>query len=76
MEMIKKNKIKTLDEDGFLNLIGSRSTKDQDEKYIEQQKKEAAKIKEAAKAIKVDPKYVEQTHLDKVAEVASAINAT
>ena len=73
--MIKKNKIPTLDEDGFLNLIDTRyidfdclrhigltavlcrrGVKDLDEKYIKKQKEEEKKIKEAAKAIQIDPR--------------------
>lgn len=56
--MIEKNKIKTLDEDGFLNLIASRSTKDIDPKYLEKQKQEMKKVKEAAKEMINDPKWV------------------
>ncbi|GAA5889227.1 hypothetical protein JCM6882_000680 [Rhodosporidiobolus microsporus] len=51
LEMIKKHAIKTLNEDGFLGLIGTSKSREDDPKYIEQQKKEAAKIKEQAKAI-------------------------
>ena len=49
LKMIDKHKIKTLDEDGFLELIGSRPSGADDPKFIEQQKKEQAKVKETAK---------------------------
>lgn len=81
LDMIKKNKIKTLDEDGFLNLIATRcvtvampdrkvslcadsrwylnsGAKDLDHKYLEKQKEEEKKIREAAKSIAVDPACV------------------
>ncbi|KAI5475697.1 chromosome transmission fidelity factor [Pseudohyphozyma bogoriensis] len=51
LEMIKKHKIKTLDEDGFLELIGKRPSGANDPKYIEQKKAEEKKIKEEAKAL-------------------------
>lgn len=51
LEMIKKHSLKTLDEDGFLALIGSRPSGEDDPKFIEQQKKEQEKIKEAAKSM-------------------------
>lgn len=46
---IKKNKLKTLDEDGFLNLIATRIPVVRDEKLRKKAEKEAAAIKEAAK---------------------------
>lgn len=52
--MIKKNKIKTLTEDEFLNLIATRGSKDLSEDYIKKQKEEEKKIKETAKAMAAD----------------------
>lgn len=52
--MIKKNKIKTLTEDEFLNLIATRGSKDLDDKYLQKQKDEEKKIKETAKAMTTD----------------------
>lgn len=49
LKMIEKHGIKTLNEDGFLELIGSRPSGADDPKFIEQQKKEKEKIKETAK---------------------------
>lgn len=54
LEMIKKNKIKTLTEDEFLNLIATRGSKDLDSKYLEKQKEEEKKIKETAKSMAAD----------------------
>ena len=54
LEMIKKHNIKTLTEDQFLELIGSRPSGAADPKYKEQQKKEEEKIKVEAK--KIGPK--------------------
>ncbi|GAA5882470.1 hypothetical protein JCM3774_001130, partial [Rhodotorula dairenensis] len=51
LEVIKKHKLKTLDEDGFLQLIGNRKADPNDPKLVEAKKKEAAKVKEAAKAL-------------------------
>lgn len=49
--MIAKHKIKTLDEDGFLELIGKRPSGASDPKFIEAKKKEEEQIKEAAKTL-------------------------
>lgn len=54
LDMIKKNKIKTLTEDEFLNLIATRGSKDLSEDYLKKQKEEEKKIKETAKAMAVD----------------------
>ena len=54
LEMIKKNKIKTLTEDDFLNLIATRGSEDLDDKYLKKQKDEEKKIKETAKAMTTD----------------------
>ncbi|GAA5961951.1 hypothetical protein JCM8115_001625 [Rhodotorula mucilaginosa] len=51
LELIKKHKLKTLDEDGFLGLIGNRKADPNDPKLVEAKKKEEAKVKEAAKAL-------------------------
>ncbi|GAA5986053.1 hypothetical protein JCM10908_006386 [Rhodotorula pacifica] len=51
LELIKKHKLKTLDEDGFLGLIGNRKADPNDPKLLEAKKKEEAKVKEAAKAL-------------------------
>jgi len=56
LKMIKQNKIPTLDEDGFLNLIATRGSKDLDKKYLEKQKDEMKKIKQAAQEMNSDPK--------------------
>lgn len=63
LEMIKKHNIKTLTEDGLLELIGSRPSGADDPKYVEQRKKEEKKIKEEAKKItlQADAPYVSQT---------------
>lgn len=47
--MIAKHKIKTVDEDGFLALIGNRPSGKADSKFIEAKKKEEAVVKEQAK---------------------------
>ncbi|GAA5917835.1 hypothetical protein JCM8208_006381, partial [Rhodotorula glutinis] len=52
LEQIAKHKIKTLDEDGFLALIGSRKSDPNDPKLVEAKKKEEQKVKEAVKAMK------------------------
>lgn len=49
--MIAKHKIKTLTEDQFLELIGSRPSGADDPKFIAKQKEEAEKVKKAAKSI-------------------------
>lgn len=49
LEMIQKHSLKTLDEDGFLELIGKRPSGANDPKFIEQQEKQAKKIKDEAK---------------------------
>lgn len=51
LEMIKKHNIKTLSEDGLLEMIGSRPSGESDPKYQEAKKKEEKKIIEAAKKI-------------------------
>lgn len=51
LEVIKKHKLKTLDEDGFLGLIGNRKADPNDPKLVEAKKKEEAKVNEAAKAL-------------------------
>lgn len=53
LEMIAKHKLKTVNEDGFLELIGSRPSGADDPKFVEQKKKEEAKVKEDAKKIGV-----------------------
>lgn len=60
LELIKKHKLKTLDEDGFLALIGDRKADPNDPKVLEAKKKEEAKVKEAAKALTLakDAPYV------------------
>ncbi|GAA6048823.1 hypothetical protein JCM3770_003639 [Rhodotorula araucariae] len=52
LEVIAKHKIKTLDEDAFLALIGSRESDPNDPKLVEAKKKEEAKVKEAVKGMK------------------------
>jgi replication factor C subunit 1 len=54
LDMIKKNKIKTLSEDEFLNMIATRGSKDLDENYLKKQKEEEKKIKETAKSLAND----------------------
>lgn len=56
LKVIKANKIPTLDEDGFLRLIVTRSKQRPDKDYVAKQEEEMKKIKTAAKAITVDPK--------------------
>lgn len=63
LEMIKKNKIKTLTEDEFLNLIATRGSNDLDDKYLKKQKEEEKKIKETAKAMATDIPSVESCSL-------------
>ena len=48
---IKKNNLKTLDEDGFLNLIATREPDQNDEKLQKKIEKEQAAIKQAAKEL-------------------------
>ncbi|BGP50272.1 DNA replication factor C complex subunit Rfc1 [Rhodotorula kratochvilovae] len=52
LEVIAKHRIKTLDEDAFLALIGSRQSDPNDPKLVEAKKKEEAKVKEAVKGMK------------------------
>ncbi|KAK4052399.1 DNA replication factor C complex subunit Rfc1 [Microbotryomycetes sp. JL201] len=54
LEMIERHKIKKLTEDQFLELIGRAPSKADDPAFIEQKKKEAAKIEKAAKEMVVD----------------------
>ena len=49
LELIKKHKIKTLDEDGFLRMIGTSESKADDPKVLEAKKKEEEKIKTMSK---------------------------
>lgn len=51
MEAIKKHKLKTLDEDAFLNLIATRKVKDSDldEKTKKKMEKEQQEMKKAVK---------------------------
>lgn len=49
LEAIKKNNLKTLDEDGFLNLISTRVPDDGDEKTQKKLAKEREAIEQAAK---------------------------
>ncbi|KDE09469.1 hypothetical protein MVLG_00371 [Microbotryum lychnidis-dioicae p1A1 Lamole] len=49
LEMIKKHKLKTLNEDTFLELIGKRPSGAADPKFKEQQKKEEAKVQDMVK---------------------------
>ncbi|GAA5992920.1 hypothetical protein JCM5350_007801, partial [Sporobolomyces pararoseus] len=49
LELIKKHKIKTLDEDGFLRMIGTSESKADDPIFLEAKKKEEEKIKTMAK---------------------------
>lgn len=49
LEAIKKNNLKTLDEDGFLNLIATRVPDEGDEKTQKKIAKEQETIREAAK---------------------------
>ncbi|GAA5961484.1 hypothetical protein JCM3765_003600 [Sporobolomyces pararoseus] len=51
LELIKKHKIKTLDEDGFLRMIGTSESKADDPKFLEAKKKEEEKIKTMAKSM-------------------------
>ncbi|ORY75974.1 replication factor RFC1 C terminal domain-domain-containing protein [Leucosporidium creatinivorum] len=60
LEMIAKHKIKTLTEDQFLELIGSRPSGADDPKFIAKQKEEAEKVKKEAKAI--GPKKDDAAH--------------
>ncbi|BGP18533.1 hypothetical protein JCM10213_002954 [Rhodosporidiobolus nylandii] len=70
LELIKKHNLKTLDEDGFLALIGSSESRTDDPKYKEQQRKEQAKVKEQAKQLKLDkdaPEHLTQLWTTKYA---------
>lgn len=49
MAAIKKNKLRTLDETGFLGLIATRVPTELDEKTLKKLAKEQAEIKHAAK---------------------------
>ncbi|GAA5961864.1 hypothetical protein JCM21900_006467 [Sporobolomyces salmonicolor] len=49
LEMIKKHRIKTVDEDGFLALIAGGKSQADDPKVMEAKRKEQEKVKEAAK---------------------------
>ncbi|GAA5897705.1 replication factor C subunit 1 [Sporobolomyces salmoneus] len=49
IEMIKKHSIKTVDEDGFLRMIGTNKSKADDPKVLEAKKKEEEKVKKMAK---------------------------
>ena len=49
LELIAKHKIKTIDEDGLLRMIGSNKSKADDPKVLEAKKKEEEKIKTMAK---------------------------
>lgn len=51
LDSIAKNKIQTLDEDGFLDLIRSRGAGELDEKTKQKMKAEEEKIKEVAKSM-------------------------
>lgn len=51
LEMIAKNNLKTLDEDGFLALIGSRPSGKDDPKVVAAKKKEEEQIVKDAKTI-------------------------
>ncbi|KAG0151395.1 hypothetical protein CROQUDRAFT_719858 [Cronartium quercuum f. sp. fusiforme G11] len=51
LELIAKHKIKTLTEDEFLELIGSRSASEVDPKTLKKQEEEIKKVKAAAKAM-------------------------
>lgn len=51
LETIAKHKLKTLTEDDFLAMIGSRKAKPDDPKVIEAKKKEEEKMKEVAKTL-------------------------
>lgn len=48
IETIKKNKLQTLDEDGFLRLIGERGARELDAKVVQKLEAEEKKIKDAA----------------------------
>lgn len=51
LEMIQKNKIKTLDEDGFLGLIAERGTQKLDPAVTKKLEEEEKKVQAAAKAL-------------------------
>ena len=51
IETIKKNKLQTLDEDGFLRLIGERGARELDAKVVQKLEAEEKKIKDAAKSL-------------------------
>ncbi|KAA1072447.1 hypothetical protein PGT21_034457 [Puccinia graminis f. sp. tritici] len=51
LEMIKKHKIKTITEDEFLNLIGSKPSGEVDAKTLKKQEDEVKKVEQAAKEL-------------------------
>lgn len=53
LETIAKNKLKTLDEDGFLQLIAERGTQALDESVVQKLQAEEKKVQAAAKALDV-----------------------
>ncbi|TEB28982.1 DNA replication factor C, large subunit [Coprinellus micaceus] len=63
MEAIKKHKLKTLDEDGFLKLIATRKVKDSDldEKTRKKMEKERAEMKKAVKEMEQREKAEQST---------------
>ncbi|GAA5883791.1 hypothetical protein JCM16303_002375 [Sporobolomyces ruberrimus] len=70
LEVIAAKKIKTLDEDGFLRMIGTNKSKSDDPKVLEAKKKEDDKIKSMAKdmALKKDaPEHLTQLWTTKYA---------
>ncbi|GAA5849527.1 hypothetical protein JCM3766R1_000220 [Sporobolomyces carnicolor] len=70
LELIAKHKIKTIDEDGLLRMIGSNKSKADDPKVLEAKKKEEEKIKTMAKdmSLKKDaPEHLTQLWTTKYA---------
>ncbi|GAA6020636.1 hypothetical protein JCM11491_001129 [Sporobolomyces phaffii] len=70
LELIAKHKIKTLDEDSFLRMIGTNKSKADDPKVLEAKKKEEEKIKSMAKdmSLKKDaPEHMTQLWTTKYA---------
>ncbi|GAA6025941.1 hypothetical protein JCM10207_004487, partial [Rhodosporidiobolus poonsookiae] len=51
LKKIEQHKIKTLDEDGFLSLIGNNKSREDDPEYKKQVKKEQDKVKQDAKSM-------------------------
>ncbi|WAQ87077.1 hypothetical protein PtA15_7A807 [Puccinia triticina] len=51
LEMIKKHKIKTITEDEFLNLIGSKPSGEVDAKTLKKQEEEVKKVEQVAKLL-------------------------